>query len=61
MFVEQDQCLWHVDHIISHFFTELENLPSFFIYHTYDDFNIADPSSMQDTCDTWTTAHHCLS
>ena len=42
----------HVDHIISHFFIELKNLPSFFIYHTHDDFNIADSGSMQDTCDT---------
>ena len=27
MFEKQNQCLWHVDHIISHFFTELK------IYH----------------------------
>ena len=25
-------------------------LPSFFIYHTHDDFDIADPNSMQDAC-----------
>ena len=52
MFEKQDQCSCYVDHIISHFFIELKNLPSFFIYHTHDDFNIADPSSMKDACHT---------
>ena len=28
------------------------NLSSLFIYHTYDDFDSADPSSMQDACYT---------
>ena len=32
------------------FFAELKNFPSFFIYHTHDDVDIADPSSTQDAC-----------
>ena len=47
MFEKQNQCLWHVDHIISHFFTELK-------IYTHDHFNIADPSSMQGACNTQT-------
>ena len=45
---------WHVDHIISHFFTELKiyHLSSF--YHTHDDFDIVDLSSTQDVYHTWT-------
>ena len=35
----------NVNNITSHFFTEL---PSFFIYDTHNDFDIADPSSTQD-------------
>ena len=29
-------------------------LSFFFIYHTHDDFDIADPSSTQDACHRWT-------
>ena len=43
-------CARHIDHISFHFFAELKRFPSFFIYHTHDDFDIADPSSTQDTC-----------
>ena len=28
--------------------------PSLFIYHSHDDFDSADPSSMQDACHLWT-------
>ena len=28
--------------------------PSLFIYHTHDDFDSADPSSMQSACHIWT-------
>ena len=35
-------CSWHVDHIISLFFTELKIYHPPFFYHTHDNFDIAD-------------------
>ena len=54
--------LWRVDYIISHFFTKLK-IYHLFIYHSRDDFDIADPSSMEDACQScmnlvYGPAHH---
>ena len=50
-------CLWHVDHIVSHFFTELKSTINLYLSHTWQFWHFY-RSSMHYTCHTWTLAHH---
>ena len=50
---------WHVEKIISHFISPSLKF-TIFLYHTHDDFDIADPRSMQDACQCGLARHESI-
>ena len=55
----QNACSWQNAHktknIFLYFFTELKTYHLFNSIYKHDAIDIADPSSMQDACHTWTS------
>ena len=50
---------WHVEKIISHFISPSLKF-TIFLYHKHDDFDIADPRSMQDACQCGLARHESI-